>query len=91
MDFYVNGENVGYLEDFKPFIIPARGYNDITFGFTLNPQFVIHNIVDIIAIATKKKDAIVTLDGVVKIKSGFVKAAVPIKCNCSIKNMDCSC
>jgi hypothetical protein len=89
LDFYVNGERIGYLEDVTKFIIPAKGYSDIPFEYTINPQFFIKNIVDIIAYTTKQKDAIVTFVGYAQISSGFVKATVPISTNCSIKNLEC--
>ena len=91
LDFYVNGQKAGYITDITQFVIPARGYSDIPFEFTIDPQLIITDITDIIAYATKSKDAIITLDGYVQLSSGFVKATVPIKCNCSLTKMDCSC
>ena len=91
MKLAVNKEDVGYIEDVNEFVIPARGFNDISFSYTINPQFVLKNITNIIAYATKKKDATITLDGYVKIKSGFIRVTVPILCDCSVKNYDCSC
>lgn len=91
MNMFVNGEKVGYIEDSGEFVIPAKGYNDITFSYTLNPQFILKNVTNIIAYATKKKDATITLQGDVKLRSGFVRASVPINCDCSMKNYDCNC
>jgi hypothetical protein len=95
MDFFFNGKNIGYIEDSvlenKPNIIPANGYSDITFDFTLNPQLVITNIADIIAFATSKKDGVIGLAGFVDVKSGFLSATVPINCTCNIKDFSCSC
>ena len=89
LDVYANGERVGYIEDVNTFIIPAKGYTDIPFAYTINPQFIIKNIVDIVAYTSKQKDAIITFDGYVKIKSGFISATVPIKSDCSVKNLEC--
>jgi LEA14-like dessication related protein len=89
LDVYANGERVGYIEDVNTFIIPAKGYTDIPFAYTINPQFIIKNIVDIIAYTTKQEDAIITFDGYIKIKSGFISATVPIKSDCSVKNLEC--
>jgi len=91
LDLYFNGKKVGYIQDVSKFIIPAKGYNDIPFEFTLDPQFIIKGLVDIVAYATKQKDATITLDGYVNLKSGFIGATVPIKCNCSVANLDCNC
>lgn len=89
LDVYVNGERVGYIEDVNTFIIPARGYTDISFAYTVNPQFIIKNVVDIVVFTSKNNDAIITFDGYAKIKSGFINATVPIKSDCSVKNLDC--
>jgi hypothetical protein len=90
-DFYFNGTYVGWLQDAESFTIPARGYNDIEFRVNMNPQMVIGNILDIIAYATKKKDAIIGLDGKATLRSGFIKTTVKINCDCSTKNLSCNC
>jgi hypothetical protein len=90
LDVYVNGDRVGYIEDAQTFIIPANGYTDIPLSYTINPQLVIKDIVDIILTSTKLNDGIVTFDGYGQIKSGFISATVPIKTNCSVKNRECS-
>jgi len=92
MTFGLNNENIGYIQDSgTSHIIPAKGYNDLEFAFELNPQFIIKNAVDIIAYATKQKDALITLDGNISVSSGFVHTTVPIKCNCSIQKLSCEC
>jgi len=92
MTFGFNKEDVGYIQDSgQSHLIPANGYNDLEFEFELNPQFIIKNAVDIVAYATKQKDATITLDGNISVSSGFVHATVPIKCNCSIAKLDCAC
>jgi hypothetical protein len=90
LDVFVNGDRVGYIEDSETFIIPANGYTDIPFSYTVNPQLVIKNVVDIILSSTKLNDAIVTFEGYAEVKSGFISATVPIKTNCSVKNRECS-
>lgn len=91
LDFEMNGKRVGYLEDLRTFIIPAKGYSDITFQYTLNPQYIIKDAVDIILFSTKNSDAVITFDGYAKVSSGFIKATIPVKCDCSVKNLDCDC
>jgi LEA14-like dessication related protein len=92
MTFGFNNENIGYIKDSGiAHLIPANGYNDLEFEFQLNPQFIIKNAVDIIAYATKQKDATITLDGNISVSSGFVHVTVPINCNCSIAKLDCAC
>ncbi len=92
LDLYFNEHKVGYIQDVMPFVIPANGYNDIPFEFDLDPQFIITNISDIVLYATKQKDALIGLAGYINVNSGgFIKATVPVKCNCSIANLSCDC
>jgi hypothetical protein len=85
MTVFFNNVEVGYIEDTTPFIIPARGTAPISFSFTLNPQLVFGNITNIINFALQKEDAAVSFRGFASIKSGFVKAAVPIDYDSTIK------
>jgi hypothetical protein len=91
LDFYLSGEYIGWLKDSGEFVIPGKGYNDISFDFTLNPQYVLGNIIDIVSIALKKKDAEFSFKGYMKVKSGFVGSTIKISCDCSTKNVDCTC
>ena len=87
IDFYFNGKKIGYIEDNTPFVIPARGYTTIPLNFTLNPQLVISNAVDIVSYALNKKDAAISVRGFAKLKSGFVKATIPISYDTTIKEI----
>lgn len=91
LDLYLNGEYIGWLEDKNEFVIPARGFSDIPIGFSVNPQLVVKNVVDIVVLASKLKDAIFSFDGAASVRSGFVSTSVKIKCDCSVKNYDCKC
>jgi hypothetical protein len=88
---YINGHEAGYVNDITQSIIPANGYSDIPIAFTVDPQYLITDVSDILAYTLKQKDAIITLNGYVSVKSGFVSATVPIKCDCSIQKLDCDC
>ena len=88
---YINGQEAGYVNDITQSLIPAQGYSDIPIAFTIDPQYLITDVSDILAYTMKQKDAIVTLNGYVSVKSGFVSATVPIKCDCSIQKLDCNC
>lgn len=91
LDLYLNNEYIGWLEDKSEFVIPARGFSDIPIGFSVNPQLVAKNVVDIVLLTTKLKDAIFSFDGAASVRSGFVSTSVKIKCDCSVKNYDCKC
>jgi len=92
LDFYFNGVQVGYIEDVTPFIIPARTTNSlgstiIDFNFTLNPKLVIGNAADIIGYVLRQKDALIAVSGYGKLKSGFVKATLPIVYNTTLNEI----
>lgn len=91
LDIGLNGHNVGYITDVNPFVLPARGYNDIPINVTINPQYILSNIADIALYATKQKDANISIKGNVSIKSGFIAVTVPINCDCSMQKLDCNC
>jgi hypothetical protein len=87
LDFYFNGKKVGYIEDTTSFVIPANGFTTIPFQYTLNPQLVFSNAVDIIAYALRQKDAAISVRGYAKVKSGFVSATLPISYDTTIKEI----
>lgn len=91
LDLYLNGEYIGYINETKENVIPARGYNVLSFEFSINPQYIVSDITDILVISSKIKDAMIGLEGFIQLKSGFVSATAPIKCNCSMKNYECDC
>ena len=91
LDLYLNNEYIGWLEDKNEFVIPARGFSDIPIGFSVNPQLVLGNVVDIVLLTAKLKDTIFSFDGAASVRSGFVSTSVKIKCDCSVKNYDCKC
>lgn len=87
LDFYFNGIRVGYLQDESPFVIPAKGTTEIPFQYTLNPKLIIRNVADILAYTLKQKDASISVQGQVSIKSGFVKAVLPIRYDTTIQEI----
>lgn len=87
LDFYFNGKKVGYLEDTTEFVIPAKGSTVIPFNYTLNPQLVFTNVGDIVAYTFRQKDASISVQGYVKLKSGFVRATLPILYNTTVKEI----
>ncbi|MBM3201804.1 MAG: LEA type 2 family protein [Chlamydiae bacterium] len=91
MDLYLNNKYIGWIEDRSEFVIPAKGFSDIPIGFSVNPQLIISNVLDIITLSTKLKDAIFSFDGAATIRSGFVSTSIKLKCDCSVKNYDCKC
>lgn len=87
LEFSVNGQKVGYINEISDFVVPARGFNNIPLEFTLNPQYVLKDIVSIVTTTAQQKDAFINLNGTVDVKSGFVSATVPVNFDYSLKEM----
>lgn len=91
LDVYINGQPAGYVNDITQSLIPANGNSDIPIAFNVAPQYLFTDATDILAYTLKQKDAIITLNGYAAVKSGFISATLPIKCNCSVQNLSCDC
>ena len=87
LELFFNEKYVGYIEDKTPFVIPAKGFNNISFDFTLNPQLILGNITDIFAYTFNQKDAAIKVTGFAKIKSGFVRATLPITYETTVREI----
>ena len=92
LDFYFDGNKVGFLQDVTPFIIPAStgtvaGQAQIPFSFSLSPQLVIGDVSDILAYTLKQKDANISLRGYASIQSGFIKATLPITYDTTVQQL----
>jgi LEA14-like dessication related protein len=85
LDLYLMGVRVGYINEDKPFVIPARGSSDIPLNISINPQIIFKNIIDVTSGIGKNKDVMFKFDGFAKIKSGFVSTTLPITYETSIK------
>lgn len=78
-DIIAEGQNVGFVSEVKPFVLPAKGSSDIPIVISLNPKIVLGNVVNVVLSGAKKKDLNFKLDGYADIKSGFLKVTIPIK------------
>jgi LEA14-like dessication related protein len=87
LDFYLNGERVGYLQESSQFIIPARGTTPIDLDFTINPQLIIGNALDLITFTAQQRDATFKVSGFAKVKSGFINVTLPIEYETSVREM----
>jgi hypothetical protein len=87
LKFFFNGREVGFLQDVKELVIPARASSLITLNFTLDPQKVFSNIADIISYSLSQKDADLSVSGYAKIQSGFISVGIPIQFDTSINQI----
>jgi hypothetical protein len=84
-DGFLDGKKVGFLSQSDTFIIPARGTTTIPLYISLNPKYVLNNIIDLSLGIAKNKDVRLTLDGFAKVESGFFKTTLPIKYDVSVR------
>lgn len=75
----VEGADVGFLTENKPFLIPSQGSSDIDLQIALNPQDIAKNILGILFGGVQKKDIKFTMEGYANIRSGFVRTTLPIE------------
>lgn len=85
LDLYLENVNVGYVQEVKSFIIPARGSSSVPITISVNPQRVFKNLIDISLGIGQKKDVKFKMKGFATIKSGFVSTTVPIDYETTIK------
>lgn len=85
LDLYLNNTKVGYVIEDKPFIIPARGSSDISLNISINPKYVLSNIIDLTLGSASQKDILFKFDGFANIKSGFISTTLPIKYETSLR------
>jgi hypothetical protein len=85
LDLFLDGKNVGYVSEDKPFVIPAKGSSTIPIHISINPQVVFKNIIDLTLGIAKNKDVVFKLNGFANIKSGFISTTIPITYETSIK------
>ena len=87
VDFYFNEQYVGYLEDKTPFVIKSMQTTPVTTQFTLNPQLILGDLVNIIAFSSQYEDAKMEIVGKAKVKSGFISATINIDFSSTIKEL----
>jgi hypothetical protein len=85
LDIYINNKKLGYIIEDKVFVIPANGSANIPLTFSVNPQAIFKNLIDLSLGVAKDRDAMLKLDGFANIRSGFVSTTLPIKYETSIR------
>ena len=87
LTLFFNGKEVGYIEESSAFIIPARGSSTIDLDFTLNPQLIVGNAVELIEYSTRTKDASIYIKGIARLKSGFISVTLPIEYSTTLSEL----
>lgn len=85
LDLYLDGKNVGFVNEVRKFIIPAHGSTNIPIHVSVNPQAIFKNIIDLTLGVFKNKDLKFKLSGYVNIKSGILSTTIPVEYETSIQ------
>jgi LEA14-like dessication related protein len=85
LDFYINGNKVGNIQESKDLIIKASGQTDVGFTFNVNPSLVLTNIANIVNMSIALKDATVEAKGYVKLESGMLRSTLPFEYKTTFK------
>jgi len=85
LDLFLEDTNVGFLTEEKSFLIPANGSANIPLFISINPQYVLKNLINVSLGIAKSKDISFRLKGYANIKSGFISTTLPIDYKTTIK------
>lgn len=85
LDLFLEDTNVGFLTEDKAFLIPAHGSANIPLFISINPQYVLKNLINVSLGIAKSKDISFRLKGYANIKSGFISTTLPIDYKTTIK------
>jgi LEA14-like dessication related protein len=85
LDFFINDNKVGNIQESKNIIIKASGQTDVSFVFNIQPTLVFMNLASILNTTAAIKDAKIKAQGYVRVKSGFLSTTVPYEYNVTMR------
>jgi hypothetical protein len=85
LTLFLEDKEVGFVKEVKEFIIPARGSSIVPIFISINPQYVLKNLTDIVLGIGRSKDVRFRMEGYASIQSGFVRTTLPIKYQTTLK------
>lgn len=78
LDILIEGKPVGFIEENKPFVLPANGSSDIPLTITFSPKLILSNVLEVVASGVKNKDLRFQFTGYADVHSGFIKKVIKI-------------
>lgn len=87
LDFYVNGVQVGNIQEAKDIVIYPAKFSDVSFTFNLELQKAFKNILNIVSLTASLKDVKFQAVGYVKIKSSFITKTAPFDYETTFKEI----
>jgi LEA14-like dessication related protein len=87
VDFYINGAYVGFVEDANEFSLRPNSKTDLELQYYLDPNSIYENTDDIFNLVFSNYNATIQAKGYAKIKSGFIRATLPIDYSTTIREI----
>lgn len=85
LDFFINENKVGNIQESKTIMIKASGQTDVSFVFNIQPTLVFMNLANILNTTAAIRDAKIKARGYVRVKSGMLSTTVPYEYNTTMK------
>jgi LEA14-like dessication related protein len=86
LDVFINGVNVGKVNEIKDILILPKQSTIIQFNFSFDPSLIAKNIVDLVTLSVAAKDIIFDIKGYIRVKSGFLSTALPFEYRNNLKS-----
>jgi hypothetical protein len=87
VEFYINGEYAGFVEETNPFLLAPKGTSTIKTNFSVSAGVLIENLNDSLAYLSREKDAFFDMRGTARVKTGFITVSIPVEFNTSLSQM----
>lgn len=86
LDVFINGINVGNVNEIKDITISPKKSTNIQFNFSFDPQLIAKNIVDLVTLSVAAKDIVIDIKGYIRVKSGFLSTPLPFEYRNNLKS-----
>ena len=87
LDAYLNRVAVGNITEVKDIYVKSNGSSDFSFNFSFNPKIVLGNLINIVTLSVGTKDVIFSINGYVRVESGFIKTTIPFEYENNLKSL----
>lgn len=87
LDLYINEIKVGTIDETKDILLLPNKSTDISYKLNFDPQLILKNIVNLVALTISLKDMKIRAEGYVKVKSGFISTTLPFTYKNNLKSI----
>jgi LEA14-like dessication related protein len=87
LDVFLDGVNVGNINEIKDIVIQPLATNDVTVQLAFNPEIVVANVIGILGNAATAKDVMIDMKGYVTAESSFITTTIPFDYHNTLKTL----